>query len=127
MTEHRDPAVEAAERVRRRYLAGPGKPWSTQAVAEDAAREALAPIRELHKPTSNGTPRHPEPYCVGCADEWPCQTAKLIYSSSEVSTCPKTARTDHYLLTCCRDAGHDGDCWCSDVRVAEDEDGAGDE
>lgn len=42
-------------------------------------------------------------------------------------TCPKTAREGRYLLTCCRPVGHDGDCWCSDIRLADDEDGAGDE
>lgn len=76
MSEHRDPAVEAAERVHRRYLAGPGKPWSTQAVAEDAAREALAPIRELHKPMDPDEPERTD--CnAGCRQAWPCDTARL--------------------------------------------------
>ena len=29
-----------------------------------------------------------------------------------MSLCPKTAREGRYLLTCCRPAGHNGECWC---------------
>ena len=59
-----------------------------------AAREALAPIRELHKPCAE--PDYPdEPYCKTCGhydgsfvdfthQPWPCDTARLIYTSSEL-------------------------------------------
>ena len=45
--ERRDPAVEAAEKVHRAYLAVGGKPWHTETIGTDCAREALAPIRAI--------------------------------------------------------------------------------
>lgn len=50
-----------------------------------AAREALAPIRELHKPRSKddfcGTAYE---VCDECEFDWPCETAKLIYRKDEL-------------------------------------------
>ncbi len=59
---------------------------------EDAAREALAPIRALHRKHTDG---EEESYCVECChiygdgyeltyQPWPCDTARLIYTSSEL-------------------------------------------
>lgn len=48
----RDPAVEAAKRAEvasQWWTSGYQTPWDSD-YAEDAAREALAPIRDLHKP-----------------------------------------------------------------------------
>lgn len=50
-----------------------------------AAREALAPIRALHKPSVDEC--HCCRHCVECGDigtGWPCDTARLIYTSSEL-------------------------------------------
>lgn len=54
-------------------------------MAEKGAREALAPIRRLHKPSDDNCQccRH----CVECGQigmGWPCDTAKLIYTTSEL-------------------------------------------
>ncbi len=57
-----------------------------------AAREALAPIRALHRKRTAGG----ESYCVECChiygggydltyQPWPCDTARLIYTSEELS------------------------------------------
>lgn len=46
----------------------------------EAARQALAPVRELHKPTT-GMGR----YCPGCLCVWPCPTARLIYAIHELT------------------------------------------
>lgn len=49
-----------------------------------AAYKALTPLRELHKPYS---PLWPEDVtdCDHCETPWPCDTAKLIYSTEELS------------------------------------------
>ena len=63
--------------------------------AEAAAREALAPIRELHKPGTEAG-YEDEPYCETCGhydglsadfthQPWPCDTARLIYTTEELS------------------------------------------
>ena len=83
MVEHRDPAVEAALRVG--YTAGEMLSREEQLTA--AAREALKPIRELHQPiTMCGVTccqrcRTPD----GASASWPCATAKLVYTSEELS------------------------------------------
>ena len=85
-----DPVYEAAERAELNYNGGPPRDWrnwersARKTRQMVAAREALRPIRELHKPTSNGTPGHPMPYCVGCGEDWPCQTAELCYTSEDL-------------------------------------------
>ncbi|AKJ72149.1 hypothetical protein GMA1_52 [Gordonia phage GMA1] len=76
-----DPAVEAA-----RLAAASG--WDvlycefSQEDLVTAAREALAPIRELHR----GEPYAQGPdYCEECEHQWPCPTARLIYSETELT------------------------------------------
>ena len=80
-----DPAVEAAERALGHPI--PVKPlpefapYSTVAIT--AAREMAKPIRDLHKPVQiAGTDLT---VCrAGCYDYWPCDTAKLIYTTEEL-------------------------------------------
>ncbi|WIC40274.1 hypothetical protein SEA_HOLLIDAY_79 [Gordonia phage Holliday] len=88
-----DPAIAAAQRAwDARYV---GRLVSTvESAAHDglgalaiaAAREALAPLRELHRPftvRTNDDESWVECHsCVG--QEWPCQSARLLYSSSEL-------------------------------------------
>jgi len=80
-----DPAIEAAQRHADTLPYGPqGRIGSRDLIA--AAREALKPIRELHKPiTMCGVTccqrcRTPD----GASAGWPCETAKLVYSSEEL-------------------------------------------
>lgn len=77
-----DPAIEAARRTLDRWTTD-GWNASRDFCAEAAAREALAPLRELHQRKdgiciecwwSDGTPR-----------DWPCSTARLIYPSEELT------------------------------------------
>lgn len=71
-----DPAVEAAQRVMDKVAHRSGH---VQRVA--AAREALKPIRELHMPEPYA--QGPD-YCAECDHQWPCGTAKLIYTTEEL-------------------------------------------
>ncbi|MDL9938707.1 hypothetical protein QSJ18_18325 [Gordonia sp. ABSL1-1] len=90
-----DPAREAARRAWAVGGADHDFEHATEAdLMIDAAREALAPIRDLHKPvTEDGWAD--EPSCRTCAHEtwtsrdlsyqpWPCATARLIYSAEEL-------------------------------------------
>ncbi|AYB70746.1 hypothetical protein SEA_CLARKSON_7 [Mycobacterium phage Clarkson] len=85
-----DPAVEAARRV------CPGTDSLTalaiHRTAEAGAREALKPIRELHRPRwsncinaccSGEDCRLRDRVCEHCEVDWPCDTAKLIYTTEE--------------------------------------------
>lgn len=72
-----DPAVEAVRRAKRLGTCGDGP----EDFAENAAREALAPLRQLHRP---GQDRIGLTVCPACRLIWPCDTAKLIYSSEEL-------------------------------------------
>ena len=77
-----DPAVEAAERLIARYGQLADLPMDRDDLIA-AAREALATIRALHKPSS-----HPDPedrHCIECgwAADWPCDTARLAYREDE--------------------------------------------
>lgn len=78
-----DPAVEAAQRVWEPWWALPG----SEGKLTEAAREALAPIRELHRPHETNDPRSPHDvvcnHCLG-PKKWPCPTARLIYPESEL-------------------------------------------
>ena len=102
----RDPAVEAA---RAAFL----EQWPDQGDFEfgysiegrfgvDAAREALKPIRELHKPEwsscldhccSGENCKRRTRICAGGCDEWvndnydfwPCATARLVYTEEELT------------------------------------------
>lgn len=83
-----DPAIEAAQRAtggRVSHLVGPGR------YALRGAREMADPIRELHRPDAGHSPEcecglapGALPNCLGCSDDWPCATAKLVYSSEEL-------------------------------------------
>lgn len=77
MSAH-DPAVEAAIRA----WNGPvtGDPYDDM---KRAAREALDPIRELHKPDG---PYGYQTQCVACGLMWPCNTARLIYTTEELQS-----------------------------------------
>ena len=73
-----DPAIEAAKR------AGMSRfPPRSRLLAMTAAREALAPLRELHKLTVDVHGR-PGRICDDCEWEWPCPSAKLIYREDEL-------------------------------------------
>jgi hypothetical protein len=61
---------------------------------EAAAREALKPLRELHKPRwescinaccSGEQCKNRSQVCEHDYDEWPCDTAKLVYTSAELT------------------------------------------
>lgn len=79
-----DPAVKAAERAAK---ADPG--WPKKVIAEEAAREALKAIREIHKrlygfKLPKTAESRAELFCVECQVVWPCKTAKAAYSSEEL-------------------------------------------
>lgn len=77
-----DPAVEAARRVGKTLPYGFfSKLTSSDLIA--AAREALAPLRELHKRVVNDSGR---PGCATCGwvYGWPCSTARFIYRGDEL-------------------------------------------
>ena len=92
MSTPHDPAVEAARRVWARDHIGPV--LAPSEAMEDAAREALKPIRELHKPAricpsldhTNFDMTCPacESVCDQCSTEWPCDTAHRCYSTEEL-------------------------------------------
>lgn len=78
-----DPAVEASQRA---YQQGKHDPYGATMLL--AAREALKPIRELHRPVkAHGTGQR---VCHCCWDafgdyaSWPCATAKFVYNSDEL-------------------------------------------
>lgn len=83
-----DPAEEAAKRAcgphRVSPYVGPGR------YAMRGAREALAPLRELHRhgecPENDlcELPDHLS-LCVTCCRPWPCATAKLVYPAEELT------------------------------------------
>lgn len=74
-----DPAIEAAQRA---LVATRGHGNST--ICEiAAAREALKPIRELHTPKAA---LFAGVACAECRNEWPCDTAKLIYTTEELES-----------------------------------------
>ncbi|MFV8173368.1 hypothetical protein [Mycolicibacterium peregrinum] len=80
-----DPAIEAAHRA---FMMATGLTGNTRAHMESAAREALKPIRELHKSYVTGSSFTGEQWtecavCVGSS--WPCDTAKLIYTTEELA------------------------------------------
>ena len=83
-----DPAVEAAQRA----IPVPPPSWMLEDGVIDglsdygiaAARGALKPIRELHQSTVMETPYDRWLGCNGCGGDWPCETARLVYSSEEL-------------------------------------------
>lgn len=80
-----DPAVAAAQRaVPNPHTAHREHP---RAAAMRGAREALAPLRELHKPTSDYSGASVCDHCLGddtLSAPWPCATAKLVYPPEEL-------------------------------------------
>lgn len=78
-----DPAVEAAKRAAEKVMVcGLGsKLYPSDLIL--AAREALSPLRELHKLTSDEYGR-PGLICDDCDHDWPCPTARLIYRGDEL-------------------------------------------
>lgn len=44
----------------------------------------------------------------------------MFTGTPEPAPCPVTAREGRYLLTCCLPAGHDGDCWCNNIRDTQE-------
>lgn len=38
-----------------------------------------------------------------------------------MTLCSLTSREGPWLLTCCLPAGHDGDCWCTDVQTIKED------
>ncbi|AIM50483.1 hypothetical protein PBI_ZONIA_54 [Mycobacterium phage Zonia] len=85
-----DPAVEAAQRAMRKVHDYP-RPNHDLITA---AREALKPIRELHRPRwsncinaccSGEDCRLRDRVCEHCEVDWPCDTAKLIYTTEAVT------------------------------------------
>lgn len=82
-----DPAVEAARLAISRFSTGTH--LYPRSVAVEAAREALAPVRDVHRrfervgyPGADG--RVVCSHCLGPVD-WPCATARLVYSAEELS------------------------------------------
>lgn len=72
-----DPIIEAAQRASRLWME------SDIPMGELAAREMAKPIRELHRPTTLLV--HTRTICTHCVNgEWPCATAKLVYSTEEL-------------------------------------------
>ncbi|UTN91539.1 hypothetical protein SEA_PERIWINKLE_85 [Gordonia phage Periwinkle] len=69
-----DPAIAAWER-------SAAKTSPLDALA--AAREMAAPVRKLHI-QSTRIPSADYRRCITCHTSWPCDTARLLYSSSEL-------------------------------------------
>lgn len=78
-----DPATEAAQRAWPKL----DHDESSTDLLEMGAREALAPIRELHRPYVTNDPRSPHDvvcnHCLGPV-KWPCTTAIYAYSTEEL-------------------------------------------
>lgn len=80
-----NPALEAAQRVVLHTTVE-----RHRVAALSGAREALKPIRDLHQPgplSAFGTARMEgaKQECRHCRRAWPCATARLAYSSEELS------------------------------------------
>lgn len=83
-----DPAIEAAQRAWHAEDDGPHDGFVRAGRLVVAAREALKPIRELHVPVIHADEHTSERWaecreCLGAY--WPCETAKLIYTSEELA------------------------------------------
>ena len=77
-----DPAVEAAQRAIGKVQRSEPYRW-----AESGAREALAPLRELHFPVNQGDGVRFCSFCRsrdGLLAPWPTVTDRLIYPESEL-------------------------------------------
>ena len=90
-------AVQRAVYVPLGTLAESALGFQIGAYALHTAREALKPIRELHKPsprpvvpTLPAVGQHrgyirPAIRCAGCQELWPCRTSRLVYPSDELA------------------------------------------
>lgn len=91
--------VQKIEQIRRRWtdngvLAREGFPERLMAyehvtfllaeVDRTRGREALEPVRELHRYEFIRMKNDSLERCAGCHDYWPCATARLIYTSEEL-------------------------------------------
>ncbi|RIU22654.1 hypothetical protein D2E92_23835 [Mycobacteroides abscessus] len=80
-----DPAIEARAKAIARIgdgLAGVSLGYA----AECGAREMAKTVQEIHKPEPGPLIHDDTPWtcCAECVDEWPCETAKRVYPSSEL-------------------------------------------
>lgn len=73
-----DPAVEAAQRAYAVNCADA----TVYDEAVTAAREMAKPIRTLHAPEYDEDLESNQ--CYECSDDWPCDTAKLVYTTEEL-------------------------------------------
>lgn len=89
-----DPVMKAVQRAWSRRQLVTNRP---RLHMESAAREALKPIRELHKPKwdncinaccSGEQCKHRSRLCAECDDYWPCKTARLVYVAGELEDFP---------------------------------------
>lgn len=74
-----DPALDAATRSMPDGARHESAGWALA-----SAREALAPVRELHKPVSAIWSRS-HFACAACNQVWPCATALTCYTTEELS------------------------------------------
>lgn len=88
-----DPAVEAAETVLS-SVKGFGEVGKVgEALVLASAREALAPIRDIHRPFDRRTmefANKSDPYTIVCNHclgpiMWPCATAARVYTDQEIT------------------------------------------
>ena len=86
-----DPAVQAAQRAFAR-IENDELTYAPERAKDmiAAAREALAPIREMHRPFQRvdypgADGRTVCNHCLGPTD-WPCLTARLCYTTDELET-----------------------------------------
>ena len=81
-----DPAVKAARRAIM-FQPYPNQFFTGATLATFAAREALKPIREIHKPEDSWcfVRQILERNCAECDVEWPCYTAKFAYTAEELA------------------------------------------
>lgn len=83
-----DPAVEAAQRAWAAFDPTRTERNTTVLLQVAAAREALQPIRDRHRPFTRDFPggdgRTVCTYCLGPRD-WPCLDARDAYPSEELS------------------------------------------
>lgn len=81
-----DPSIDAAQRAWTAEGWGDGPlSMSEGHLAEAAARERAKSVQELHKPVTR-TDYTDERWveCTSCCGDWPCETAKRVYPSSEL-------------------------------------------
>ena len=85
-----DPVIEAAQKAWAERYPNGSVSLSASAYQDGlgviviaAAREALKPIRELHRRVHSFVYRT-DGMCEECDNVWPCETAELIYTTEEL-------------------------------------------